>query len=367
MGILKEIESVRSQARNGEYIRRTKPASLSKESLNDSASPFIIKTANKWMQEGLSLPKAKQLINHLWVEGEVCVLFGPTNSGKSILAVQIAATIASGISSEPFRTECPGRPVLYIDFELSNRKFTKRYSEDAGTNFTNPRKWHDNFFRAERDKFIPPEGVNHSDYIVHHLETAIKAYGTKIIIIDNISWINSNLEKTKDAGPFMQHLHSLQKEHDLSILILAHTPKRVSRQEMDIYSLAGSAMLMNFMDSAFAINYSATGKQRRYVKQIKTRDGEMVYDKDNVIVCDIEKVGNFLGMTFLEYDGEYNHIKQLSAQDHEELDLAIIEMKRDNPDFSLRKIANDLGTNPMRVKRVIERNKDTFENDECPF
>jgi hypothetical protein len=48
-------------------------------------------------------------------------------------------------------------------------------------------------------------------------------------------------------------------------------------------------MLINFCDSCFAIGESFTDKSIRYLKMIKARNTEHIYDADNIIECQIYK------------------------------------------------------------------------------
>ena len=88
-----------------------------------------IRTAEQCLEEASLQPAPKMLFDELWFENELCIFFADTNVGKSILAVQIADAIARGIPMEGFRLEGPPRPVLYLDFEISDKQFEKRYSE----------------------------------------------------------------------------------------------------------------------------------------------------------------------------------------------------------------------------------------------
>ena len=61
---------------------------------------------------------------------------------------------------------------------------------------------------------------------------------------------------------------------------------------------------MHFCDSSFAIGESAADKNLRYIKQIKQRHCESVYDSDNVAVCEIVKPDNFLQFEFIGFGKE---------------------------------------------------------------
>ena len=70
-------------------------------------------------------------------------------------------------------------------------------------------------------------------------------------------------------------------------------------------------MLINFADSAFAIGESNCGKDVRYIKQIKQRNCEQVYDAENVLVCRIGRVyDNFIGFTSIGTDQEKAHLAE---------------------------------------------------------
>ena len=91
----------------------------------------------------------------------------------------------------------------------------------------------------------------------------------------------------------MMKLIKLKKKYNLSILILAHTPKRNYTQPITQNDLGGSKMLMNFCDSSFTIGKSMLGDNIRYIKQIKQRNVGEIYGTNNTIICKIENSYNF--------------------------------------------------------------------------
>ena len=102
----------------------------------------------------------------------------------------------------------------------------------------------------------------------------------------------------------MKNLKALKSKYGLSILALAHTPKRDLSRPITQNDLGGSKMLYNFIDSCFAIGQSNTDKNLRYIKQIKARNTAMIYDTENVIVCQIDKAYNFLAFEFIDFGAE---------------------------------------------------------------
>lgn len=323
-------------------------------------NPFNVRPANEWLQHAATKPIPRKLFGDLWIEGELSVLFAPTNAGKSIFAVQIADCITKGISWGPIRCQAETQPVILFDFELPDRKFTRRYSEEKDGKYINLYNFSDKFFRAEPVAIESmPEGQKITDFYLQWIETALKKYNAKTIIIDNITWINSKLEKAVDAGPFMQQLVRIKRQYDLSILMIAHTPKRDTSREIDIYDLQGSSMLSIFLDSCFAINKSRKDQNLRYIKQVKTRDGELIYHEESVITCILEKEHNFTELKFQGFDNEKAHLNS-SDEDKKQRDAKIFEYHRNN--HSYREIAEMLGIGKSTVERIIKSMPE--ENDD---
>ncbi|MEJ7847557.1 MAG: AAA family ATPase [Pyrinomonadaceae bacterium] len=241
-------------------------------------SLFKIQTATRWLADSSQRPAPKMLFGEFWFEGEICILFADTNVGKSILAVQITDSIACGRQIDGIPTEAEGQKAIYFDFELSDKQFEGRYSEKAaGANYySNAYEFNSNFYRGEID---PDADIDHGfesfeEYLNHSLKHAIETSGSKILIIDNLTYLKNETERAKDALPLMKYLKSLKSKYGLSILALAHTPKRDLSKPITRNDLQGSKMLINFCDSSFAIGESAKDKGLRYLKQIKVRNAE---------------------------------------------------------------------------------------------
>jgi len=320
----------------------------------DQTGLFLVRSANNWLEIAKSRPIPKMLLDVLWFEGELCILFADTNLGKSILAVQIADSISKGKSIFGFRLEAEKQKVLYFDFELSDKQFEARYSED----YSNHYHFNDNFYRAEiySEAEMPKEFTSFESYLNHSLEQALTETQAKILIVDNITYLSAETERAKDALPLMKQLKALKQKFGLSVLVLAHTPKRDLSKPITRNDLQGSKMLINFCDSSFAIGESNQNKSIRYIKQIKVRNSDFKFDKDNVAVCRIDKPANFLSFEFENFGSEDEHLRVFSDNDKVQLENDIVDIKANEPDLSLGEIAKRLGTNKMKVKRTLDRN-----------
>lgn len=310
---------------------------------------FTVKTASRWIEQAKTRPIPQMLFGELWFEGELCILFADTNLGKSILAVQIGNSISRGEQIPGFTLETPKQPILYFDFELSDKQFENRYS----IKFEQHYNFDNNFIRVEiNPDAVIPENQTFEDYLSYSLERSIIETGAKILIIDNLTYLKNETEKAKDALPLMKHLKALKNKYGLSILALAHTPKRDLSKPISRNDLSGSKMLMNFCDSCFSIGESNTDKNLRYLKQIKQRNTEQIYDAENVCICQIDKPSNFLQFEFVGYGKEWEHLKQYTEKDKENVNEKIVELKQQGR--SLREIGAELGISHMKVSRILK-------------
>lgn len=298
-----------------------------------------VKTANKWIEQASKRPIPRMLFSEFWFEQELCILFADTNVGKTILAVQIADSISRGQSIPGFKLETKAQKVIYCDFELNDKQFQSRYSR----NYEVPYQFSDNFLRVEINPDADfPEDASFEFALSNAIERVITDNGAKIVIIDNITYLRHENERAKDALPLMKHLKRLKSKYNLSLLVLAHTPKRDLTKPLTRNDLQGSKVLMNFCDSSFAIGESSSDSSFRYIKMIKVRSTEHIYDSYNIMVCQITKPDNFLHFNFLHLDSEYKHLKMVTERDREILEEEVRGCILEEPSISAYAIAKRL-------------------------
>jgi RecA-family ATPase len=316
---------------------------------NGESGLFLIKTGNQWIVDAKGRPIPQMLFSEFWHEAELCILFADTNQGKSILAVQIADSISKGQPIPGFKMQAQRQPVLIFDFEMGDKQFELRYSDK----YENHYLFDENFYRAEVDPDGDiPDGITFEEYLHESIETAIHRTGARILIIDNITYLKNENERAKDALPLMKHLKTLKNKYQLSILALAHTPKRDLTKPITRNDLSGSKMLINFCDSSFAIGESHQDTALKYLKQIKPRNTEIIYHQDNVITCELSKDYNFLGFRFLNFGREMEHLRQISETDRN----AIIERAKELNEngYSQRQISHEMGISLGAVNKYLK-------------
>jgi RecA-family ATPase len=321
----------------------------------NSKGLFKIQSANKWIEQAKTTSTPFMLFSELWHENELCIMFADTNVGKSIIAVQIGDSISKGESIKGFKLETDSQKVLYFDFELTAKQFETRYSikNEESMKLENHYQFNDNFKRVEINPDADiPEDSKFEDFLIESLEKSVVETNGKVLIIDNITYLNNENEKARNALPLMKQLKALKSKHDLSILVLAHTPKRDSSKPLNKNDLAGSKMLINFCDSCFAIGESHNDNRLRYIKQLKARNTEIVYHEDNVAICQLYKTHNFLEFCFISTSTEAEHLKKVSNEDRDEIIQRVKELSEKG--MSQRAIANELGISVGAVNKYIK-------------
>ncbi len=302
-----------------------------------------VKTANRSVYDAARLPNPRNLFNQLWYEGEVCCLFADSNIGKSIYAVQMADEIA--------RSE----KVLYLDCELSDKQFQLRYTDKTtGLLHIFP----ENLYRS----YIRPEAIDYKTYedsIIKDIETAAIMFNTKIIIVDNLTYLCNSSEKGDVAGLFMMKLLDLKKRYGWSILIISHTPKRNMSNPITQNDLAGSKKLYNFFDSVIAIGQSARDQGIKYVKQVKVRAGAYLHGADNVIEYEIVSEGGFLHFSPRGFGKEADHLRQPEPNEISQDAINVLDLHKQGK--SVRAIAAELNLSKSKVDRIIQQAKRTAE------
>lgn len=299
---------------------------------------LLLRTANDVIEEGRKKEDPKALYSCFWNEGEIACLFADSNVGKSILSVQIADEITRNLN----------RKVHYYDFELSEKQFQLRYTDETtGTShrFSNLLKI------AHVSESMISE--NFENQIIDTIENGAVGDDCSIIIIDNISALNNHLETGEAAGQLMLRLMDLKHRLNLSVLVIAHTPKRDMTQPITQNDLAGSKRLFNFFDSVFSMGKSALDSGIRYIKQIKSRNGRIIYDTQSVLIGELEKEAAMPKFVATGTVNEYSLLKvaDTSSQSVRQDRVAALSEKGK----TCREISEELGMSKSAVSRILCR------------
>ena len=240
--------------------------------------------------------KAREVFGKFLFEGELSILFGDSGTGKSILANDIAFFVSGGGHTWE-GMESPNIPSLYIDLEMSTKQFASRYA-------TAEEYIPDTYHRAVidtaelEDEEILPEVKN----LIVSMQAEKNA--PKFIIVDNISNGFGSVMNANKMKKLVFEFKKLKEKYGLTILLIAHSKKRQPWSAITKDDLIGSSMIINFIDSAFAIGQSRCGKKFKYIKQIKTREDKGLMDVMGVML----ENEPFLHYKYLGYNSEWGHL-----------------------------------------------------------
>jgi hypothetical protein len=348
-----EIQEIKNPGQLTRLIKsqatKSKPEKPYIEHYNEPG--FIIKSAANWLKTANKIPETRMLFDKFWFEGELCILFADTNVGKSILAVQIGESISKGTAIYSFQNQAPPARVLYFDFELTDKQFEKRYSSAAEGNYPFNKMFMRAVFNPTSTKAT--KFGTYEEFINNELENAIITTKAKVLIIDNITCLWRGTQAAASAIKLVRGLQAIKNRYKVSILLLAHTPKRNPVKPITRNDLQGSKMLINFCDSAFAIGESQSAPGLRYLKQIKQRSINEEYGADNVCLCRIEKPGNFLKMQFCGYAGETAHLMHYTEQYRKNMEARVAELSKQGLSFG--QIASQLNMAKTTIFRILKR------------
>ena len=346
-----EIELIRDMARGALTPKQKKQMEEATQKPPNTRDAFIVKPASQWLHKGGRQQSYAKLFGDFWYQGELCILFADTNVGKSILAVQIGDALTKGEALGGMEGSREPQKVLYFDFELNARQFEKRYSSDLHGNYP----FSEDFLRIE----FNPEATGqkrfatYADYVNNALENVLVSTGARTMILDNITCLRTGTEAAAGAVNLMRNLQTIKNKYGLSMLVLAHTPKRNPARPISRNDLQGSKMLLNFADSAFAIGESQTTPGLRYLKQIKQRSGQELYGANNVYLCKIAKPHCFLQMEFAGYATEAAHLAAYTEQHRRATEQRVMQLH--NEGRTGRGIATELGLSFSAVFRIIKK------------
>ncbi len=315
-----------------------------------------LRTAKQRMEHARNLPPISKLFGQIWQKGELHFLFADTGSGKSIMGVQIADALSKGRSVLPGITnENEPLKVIYHDYELSDRQFFQRYTGENGQDY----EFNDSLLIDNLDwplLMAQNPGTPFVELIQEKIKYDLETHKAQVLIIDNITFLHvHNSTDTQTALEIMRFLDSLKRSFGISILVFAHCPKVALNTPITINHFAGSKMLPNFADGVSTIGKSEQAADIRYLKQIKpSRNGEMIYDRDNVVTLQLKTSDNFLHFEFLRLESEFKHLN-INEGEVDERKLQVIDLHKAG--YSTREIAEKIGISKSTIANWINTNK----------
>jgi CTP:phosphocholine cytidylyltransferase-like protein len=319
-------------------------------------------TADRDIAEAIDEPDMRRLCGSFIFENTINFLFSSSGNGKSVGAVQIGVSIAKGEGMFKYKLEdstdkfllendaTEGLVTGFVDLELSRKQFKKRYTNTEGASYAFGEK----FIRISVNRNGRRKKMDKENTIFNDIENFAALHKIKFLIIDNITKLSPESKSDAEVVQrLMERFEYLRDKYGLTLLIIAHTPKRANNtQPVTMHDMSGSAIATDFSDSVFTINTDNNDKRLKYWKQVKSRDEESVHGEENVIRTYMETAenGTFLSFSFQGCGHEREHLEEFMKKEiQDNLIENAIALKIKHPEKGWRTIAQDMNWNQSFV------------------
>lgn len=273
---------------------------------------------------------------------ELALIVGDTNSGKTLLAGDIALANNDNLChwNEPMNNV--KRKTIYIDGEQNDPQIARRYEnllECASGDLIRGR-----FTEAEYDDCI-------EDKLLAIEKLIRKNSDAKLLIVDNLMCMLNNGNSVRQAQQFIQGLKRIKEMNDLTIILVAHLSKRNSKNPIEIKDILGSSVITNYADSIIAVGNTCEGDHIKYLKQLKSRSSIKMSE---VAVLEIVEEP-YLHFEFREYDMEENLLpKKVVSRSSISLSMGEMIYKLREEGLTVRSIAEQLNLSKSAVGRFLK-------------
>lgn len=225
-------------------------------------------------------------------KGLYCLVARP-KVGKSLLALQLANSIATGTTFLGFRTS--PSPILYISTEMNSTQIIDRIDK-MNLNFND-----DNFVMIEQN---PSERKLNLMDLQLQFQTFSNEYNGKFVIIDMFSGIDLNngydLNNYQDMGQVViPKFRELCKKYDFAILLVHHLNKNNTS--------LGSTAIDGSVDGKITLKQDSNLKNK-IILNYESRDYEgldLVLKRNDNLLFELSEVEcndlNYNILTFLNY------------------------------------------------------------------
>lgn len=299
-----------------------------------SSTPGFINVVNfnDYVEQGKQMEPPVEFFKHVIVENEVTIFFGDTGVGKSIFALQMANEVAM-----------QGKRVMYVNFELSQQQWAKRY----------PSKQFPSTLSIANIDYSKMHDVTDQALILDEIQRRMLENDIEVVFIDNLTNLCVNSKDGNEAGNIMLKLLSLRMNQKLTMVVIAHVPKRKAGDPYSLNDLAGSKVLSNYADNVVAINKSKKDKSMRYLIQLKFRSFPIELDCKNVQELMMTESDGWLHFEYGGYSEETEHLPR-SRDEKVEMEREILKELKVPNGLSYRDIADKVGTSLGMVQRVAK-------------
>ncbi len=294
----------------------------------------------------MEIPEQSFLITNLISECSVNFLSGEEGCGKSLLAMNMALSIAIGakywLSYEIIK---PGK-VLFLNNELAFNDFARRLKQ-MGNALP---------FPGDISNLIVPKEVPSLNDCLDSLNEICEKENPCLLVIDCLYFTHNKDENdSSQMKALMRQFLTLRDKHNLALLLVHHTKKGARYQQMHNDQMRGSNVFGGITDTVLQFRRSANDESKRIIKPTKFRHVSDEYRKCRLLSLNPESL-------WFKDEGETNeseHIAKAIPTAEEEINFQEIikpdeEVQR--KDFIER--CKSLGYKERTIDRCLSKAKD---------
>lgn len=247
---------------------------IEKEEARERASPLLGSNHKKTEQSfkfellngkdiiGMDIPEQSFLVKNLLSENSVNFLSGEEGSGKSLLAMNLALSVAINADSWLQYEIVKHGKVIYLNNELSFVDFARRL-KTMGKNLP---------ARGDISNLIVPKEVPALEDCWETLNELCEREKPCLIVIDTLYFCHNQDENdSSDMKALMRQFLSLRDKYGLAVLLIHHTKKGANLQKMHNDQMRGSNVFGGVTDTIMQFRRSALDEKMRIIKPTKFR------------------------------------------------------------------------------------------------
>lgn len=221
-----------------------------------------------------NIPSLDRAIGGLW-EGAVTVLTGKPGEGKSTIGgLLLANAIEQGynvcaysgeLTSEEFQQwihlQIAGSEYITLKYDPIKRQNVPVVPMDVEQAI---RKWYDGrFFLYDNQEIFES---NQSEAIVEVFTIAVRRYGCKLFLVDNLmTALSDSEEETKAQGRFVNALKRFANRFKVHVIVVAHPRKTKAGENLRQDDIGGNSATVRLAHSAIVV-------EKPNLRVIKARD-----------------------------------------------------------------------------------------------
>lgn len=248
---------------------------------SDGATGALLEVEDLWAGDAR---EPDWLIDDVLGVGEWLILFGPSSSGKTFVALDICGKIAHGLRI--WGNDVKASHVLYVTGEggIGLRNRVKAWQQGHDEMPADAMEHRKRFDRCDMPELSTEEG-----YLKLHT-TLLKAradgrpYG--LVVLDTLSWALGGLDENKasDVAQVSTRVRRLRAEFGCAFLVIHHSGKGEGSTKTGMQAMRGSSAIHSNVDNVVQVRRGSGGLVNVYVAKVKEGESGASHDLEFIPV-----------------------------------------------------------------------------------